>query len=71
MKKNTGNTDRLIRLIIAAVLFALYATGTFSGAAAFLFLAVAFILVLTDAISFCLLFIPFGLNMLFRKLHIH
>ena len=62
MKKNMGNADRIIRLIIAAIIGILYFTNTISGTLAIIFLAVAAIFTLTSIISSCPLYIIFGIK---------
>ncbi len=62
MKKNMGTTDRVIRLIIAAVIGVLYYTGTISGTLGIVLLVLAGVFVLTSFMSFCPLYLPFGLS---------
>ena len=62
MKKNMGGTDRTIRLLIAAIVVALYYFGIISGTLAIVLLAFAAIFVLTSFISFCPLYTLFGMN---------
>ena len=62
LNKNTGTLDRIIRLVIAAVIAVLYFTGDLSGRAAIHLgiLAVAF--VVTSLVSSCPLYVPFGFS---------
>ena len=62
MKVNMGNTDRLIRLIIAAVLVGLYLMGTVDGTLGIILLVMAGVFVLTSLVRFCPLYAPFGLS---------
>lgn len=62
MKKNMGNTDKIIRLLLAIVIAALYFTGTLSGVLGIVLLAFAAIFVLTSFVSFCPLYLPFGIS---------
>lgn len=62
MKKNMGSADRVIRLLIAAVIGVLYYTGTVSGTLGIVLLVLAGVFVLTSFISFCPLYAPFGLS---------
>ena len=62
MKKNMGGTDRLLRLIIAAVVVALYFFGVIEGTLGFVLLILSAIFVLTSFVSFCPLYTPFGIN---------
>lgn len=69
MKKNMGNTDRIIRVLIAVVIAALYFAEIISGTIALIGLAFAAIFILTSFISFCPLYLPFGLNTLRKKIN--
>lgn len=62
MKKNMGNVDRLIRVIVAAVIAVLYFTGTLTGTLGIVLLVLAGIFLATSFISFCPLYAPFGLS---------
>lgn len=62
MKKNMGNTDKIIRLIIAIIIAALYFTETISGTTGIVLLVLASIFLLTSIINFCPLYLPFGIN---------
>jgi hypothetical protein len=62
MKKNMGSADKIIRFIVAAVLIALYFTGTLTGTLGIVGLVVAGIFVLTSLVSFCPLYAIFGLK---------
>ena len=62
MKKNMGSTDKIIRVLIAAVLAVLYFTGTITGTIAIVALVLAGVFVLTSLVSFCPLYAPFGLS---------
>ena len=62
MKKNMGNADRLIRVVLAVILAALYFTGTVSGTPGTILVVVAAVFLLTSAIGFCPLYAPFGLS---------
>ena len=64
MKKNLGNTDRIIRLVLAAIFAILYFTGTVSGTLGIILLVLAVIFVVTSAISFCPLYLPFKFSTL-------
>ena len=69
MKKNMGLADRIIRVIMAATFITLYLTGILTGTVGLIFVGLAVIFVLTSLVSFCPLYLPFGLNTLRRKLH--
>ena len=62
MKKNMGNADRLIRVIIAAILSFLYYNQTITGTLGTVLLVVAGIFVLTSLVSFCPLYPLLGIN---------
>ena len=59
MKKNMGLIDRIIRLVLAAVVGVLYFTGQITGTAAIILGIFALIFVATSAIGFCPLYVPF------------
>lgn len=62
MKKNMGTADRIIRVIIAAIVAILYYTGTISGTLGIVLLLLAGVFVLTSIVSFCPLYAAFGMN---------
>lgn len=62
MKKNMGSADRIIRIIIAAIVAFLYFTGTINGTLGIVLLVLAGVFVLTSLISFCPLYAPFGIK---------
>ena len=62
MKKNMGSTDRILRIIIAAVIAILCCTGTVSGTLGLVLLILGAVFVLTSLVSFCPLYSIFGLN---------
>ncbi len=62
MKKNMGNADKIIRILIAAVLTFLYINGTISGVLGIIAVVVSAVFVATSLISFCPLYTIFGIN---------
>jgi len=56
MKKNMGSTDKIIRVIIAAVIGLLYYLDYISGTLAYVLMAVAIILLVTSLVNFCPLY---------------
>ena len=62
MKKNMGSADRIIRLLIAAVIAVLYFTNVITGTLGIVLLVAAGIFALTSFISFCPLYAPFGIR---------
>ena len=57
-----GSADRVIRLLIAAIVAVLYFTGIISNTLGIVLLILAGIFVLTSFISFCPLYAPFGIS---------
>ena len=68
MKKNMGSADRIIRVIIAVLIIGLYYTGVISGTWGLLLIAFAVVFILTSLVSFCPLYLPFGLSTLRKKI---
>jgi small-conductance mechanosensitive channel len=62
MKANMGSIDRLIRVILALVVGVLYFTNLITGTAAIILGALAIVFLLTSAVSFCPLYLPFKLS---------
>ena len=62
MKKNIGSIDKIVRLVIAAVIAILYLTGIVSGTLGVVLLIVAAVMLLTSAINFCGLYKILGIN---------
>ena len=62
MKKNIGVADRIIRVLIAVVLVVLYAKGIITGVLGIVLLIFAGLFVLTSLVSFCPLYLPFGIR---------
>jgi len=56
MKKNMGSTDKIIRVIIAAVIGLIYYLDYISGTIAYVLMAVAIILLVTSLVNFCPLY---------------
>lgn len=67
MKKNMGTADKAIRILVAVVIAVLYFTNTISGTLAIVLGIFAVVFVLTSFISFCPLYLPFGINTLKKK----
>lgn len=59
--------DKAIRILIAVVIGVLYFTNTISGTLAIILGIVAVAFVLTSFISFCPLYLPFGISTLKKK----
>ena len=62
MKKNMGSTDRIVRVLIALLVAILYFTNLITGTMAFVLLTLSGIFVLTSLVSFCPLYLPFGIR---------
>ena len=62
MKKNMGTMDKVVRILIAVVIAILFFTHVISGTLGIILMALAVIFVLTSFISFCPLYLPFGLS---------
>lgn len=62
MKKNMGTTDRTIRLIIVAIIAALYFGGQISGTVAIVLGIVAVAFLVTSLIGWCPTYVPFGIS---------
>jgi len=62
MKKNMGTIDKVIRILVAVVVVILFFTNIISGTLAYILLALSVIFVVTSLLSFCPLYLPFGLS---------
>jgi Protein of unknown function (DUF2892) len=62
MKKNMGTTDRVIRILLAAVFSVLYFTGTVTGTPGIILLVLGGVFLFTSLISFCPLYTLLGIN---------
>lgn len=62
MKNNMGNTDRIVRILIAILFVALYFTNTVSGTLGIVLLVIAGILTLTSLVNFCPLYRLLGID---------
>ena len=62
MKKNMGTADRIIRTMLAIVVVVLYMTKQITGTAAIILGVFAVVFLLTSLVSFCPLYVPFGIS---------
>ena len=62
MKKNMGNTDKMIRILIAGVVVLLAFTKVITGTLAVVLIVLAAVFVITSLVGFCPLYWPFGIN---------
>lgn len=68
MKKNMGNADKIIRIAAAVLIAILYFTNVISGLTAIILMIFAVVFILTSFISFCPLYLPFGISTLKREI---
>lgn len=64
---NIGNTDRIIRVIIAVILAALYFSGSVPGTLGLVLVVFSVILIATSLVGSCPLYLPFGISTLRKK----
>jgi hypothetical protein len=62
MKKNLGTIDKVIRILVAAVIAVLYFTHIVSGTLGVILLLLAGVFVLTSVIGICPIYLPLGLS---------
>jgi len=62
MKKNMGAIDRTLRLVFAVIFVILYLSDVVTGTWGMVMLIVALMFVVTSLISFCPLYLPFGIS---------
>jgi len=62
MKKNMGLADKIVRILIAAVVAILFFTHVITGTLGVVLLILSGIFILTSLVSFCPLYLPFGLS---------
>ncbi|MBK7225109.1 MAG: DUF2892 domain-containing protein [Saprospiraceae bacterium] len=62
MKKNMSSADRIIRLVISAILVTLYFTNIIGGTVGLILLILATVFTITSIISFCPLYSIFGIS---------
>jgi len=67
MKKNIGPTDKIIRIVIAVIIMALYYFGKISDTTAMVLLVIGIVLLLTSLINFCPLYRIIGVNTCKKK----
>ena len=53
MKANMGTIDRIVRVLIAVVIIALYFANVISGTVAIILLILSAVFILTSLVSFC------------------
>lgn len=62
MKQNMGTADKVIRVLVAVSIAGLYFANILSGWVAMLLLVLAGVFILTSFMSFCPLYLPFGIS---------
>ena len=62
MKANMGTFDKVARILAAVVIAILYFTKVISGPVAIVLLIFAGVFILTSFLSFCPLYVPFGIS---------
>lgn len=62
MKTNMGSVDRIVRVILAVVLLALALTNVISGAVGIIAIVLGVVFLLTAAVGFCPLYVPFKIS---------
>ena len=62
MKRNMGNIDRIVRVVIAALFAYLYFGGIVTGTLGIVLLVLGAVFLLTSVVAFCPLYVPFKLN---------
>jgi len=59
MKRNMSNTDRIVRVVLAAIFAYLYFGGIVTGILGIVLLVLGAVFLLTAVIAFCPLYAPF------------
>ncbi len=59
MKRNMSNTDRIIRVVLAALFAYLYFSGTVAGTLGIVLVVLGAVFLLTAVVAFCPLYAPF------------
>ncbi len=57
-----GTADKVVRILVAILITGLYFENQISGTTAIILLVLAGIFILTSFMSFCPLYLPFGLS---------
>lgn len=68
MRLNMGSFDRLLRLVVAAVIAYLFFTGQISGVTGTVLIVLAVVFAATSFIGVCPLYLPFGISTIKKKL---
>jgi hypothetical protein len=67
MKKNMGNADRIVRILLAILFATLYFSGFVTGIVGTILIVLGGVFLFTSAIGFCPLYTFVGINTCSRK----
>lgn len=59
MKRNMSNTDRIVRVVLAALFAYLYFAGIITGALGIVLVVLGAVFLLTTVFAFCPIYAPF------------
>jgi len=62
MKQNMGMADKIIRLVVVAIIAILYFAGQITGTAAIILGIIAVAFLVTSLIGWCPTYVPFGIS---------
>ena len=62
MKRNMSNTDRIVRVVVAALFAYLYFSGTVAGTLGIVLVVLGAVFLLTSVVAFCPLYVPFQIS---------
>jgi len=62
MKQNMSNTDRIVRVVIAALFAYLYFGGIVTGTFGIVLVVLGGVFLLTSILGFCPLYLPFNFS---------
>uniref|UniRef100_UPI004049C4D4 YgaP family membrane protein n=1 Tax=Flavobacterium sp. TaxID=239 RepID=UPI004049C4D4 len=62
MKQNMGSMDKIIRVFLAILVGVLYYFEIINGTIALILGILSVVFILTSLVSFCPLYLPFGIN---------
>ncbi len=62
MKRNMSNTDRIVRVVVAALFAYLYFSGTVAGTLGIVLVVLGAVFLLTSVLAFCPLYAPFKIS---------
>jgi len=67
MKKNLGTADKIIRVLVAAIIAVLYFTGVITSTLGIVLMVLAIVFLLTSLFSLCPLYLLFGISTAKKK----